>query len=89
MTDLSHTSFIIHYRRDSQDREFNLFTILNFLLTTIKGCEIIIINDDVEVDNKLNEFRKHFSELGGKNIKYFFLENVFVFNKKVIFVSLY
>jgi predicted glycosyltransferase involved in capsule biosynthesis len=48
--DLAGFSFILHYRKDSADREQNLRRILKFLRDNFIA-EIVIINDEKNIDN--------------------------------------
>jgi len=57
-TDLSNTSFIIHYRKDSEDRAFNLKTIYRFLEENVKYKELIIVNDNSKVDDEMTLFKQ-------------------------------
>jgi hypothetical protein len=50
---LPELSIIIHYRRDSEDREFNLNTIIRYLDDHFILCDLTIVNDDKEYDKKL------------------------------------
>ena len=54
---LTETSFIIHFRRDSDDRLFNLKCILNYFDTFINYKELFIINDDFELDSELENLK--------------------------------
>ena len=56
--DLGGVSFIIHYRKDSDDRFFNLSQILRYYEQSFTGYEIIIVNDDSEEDTELNVFKE-------------------------------
>jgi predicted glycosyltransferase involved in capsule biosynthesis len=67
-TDLSKTSIIIHYRKDSEDRAFNLKTIVRFLSNNVNYGELIIINDSSEIDPEMHSF-------SDKNGKYLFFKN--------------
>lgn len=60
-------SFIIHYRKDSQDRHRNLVNVLNYYGAL--NCEFIIINDDSV--NRYNELKPFLRS----NDKFFFLPN--------------
>lgn len=53
--DLTKTSFIIHFRRDSEERVRNLNIILNFLNKNINYENIYIINDDSNLDPFMEE----------------------------------
>jgi predicted glycosyltransferase involved in capsule biosynthesis len=57
MTDLSETSIIIHYRKDSDDRAFNLKTITDFLIREINFKQLIIVNDNDKVDHEMLDFK--------------------------------
>ena len=57
MTDLSNTSIIIHYRKDSDDREFNLNTITKFLSENVNFKQLIIVNDDKSIDSGMFKFK--------------------------------
>lgn len=62
-TDLLETSIIIHYRKDSDDRAFNLKTIYSFLEENIQYKELIIINDNKEIDTEMEWFKQKRSNL--------------------------
>ena len=51
MKDISNTSIIIHYRKDSEDRVFNLKTLLEYITKSFTVKEIIIMLDDSVVDD--------------------------------------
>ena len=48
--ELKGLSFIIHYRKDSEDREQNLRRILKFLRSNFIA-EIVVVNDERNIDN--------------------------------------
>jgi predicted glycosyltransferase involved in capsule biosynthesis len=60
---LTETSFIIHFRRDSDDRIFNLKCILNYFDTYIDYKELFIINDDSELDNELKNLKEKYPKI--------------------------
>jgi hypothetical protein len=60
---LTETSFIIHFRRDSDDRIFNLKCILNYFNTYIDYKELFIINDDSELDHELENLQKKYPKI--------------------------
>ncbi len=69
-TDLKDVSFIIHYRKDTDCREFNLKTIVNYLTTQAEIDDIIIINDTAELDQNVIDIIKDHS-----NIRLHWLKN--------------
>lgn len=79
-TDLSNTSIIIHYRKDSEDRGFNLKTIFRFLSDNVEYGELIVINDSCEIDPEMYS-------LSGENIKSLFFKNDGHFKKSYGFNS--
>lgn len=62
-TDLSNTSIIIHYRKDSEDRAFNLKTIYRFLEENVQFKELIIINDNDKIDPEMEFFKQKRTDL--------------------------
>lgn len=76
---LSKTSFIIHFRKDSEDRLFNLRTILRFL-NGLNSKEIIVINDDKEVDPCIRELRVEYPK-----VEWGFMRNEDEFKKSSAF----
>jgi len=64
------TSFIIHFRRDSEDRVFNLRCILKYFHTFIEYGELFVINDDAEQDPELKNISIEYP-----NVKLVFLKN--------------
>lgn len=75
------TSYIIHYRKDSEDRKFNLETILRYLSTVVSNCkEIIVINDDAVLDKELLELRDTYPYAN-----FFFFKNEDEFKKSAAF----
>ena len=61
--DLSETSFIIHFRRDSDDRFFNLECILNYFDNYIDYKELFIINDDSQPDIGLTNIKEKYPKI--------------------------
>ena len=82
-TDLLHTSIIIHFRKDSDDRLFNLETILRFFDTFMEVGELIVINDDKVVDPSLQDLKRRFPKY-----KYKFFENDGVYKRCLCFNEL-
>lgn len=72
-------SFILHYRKDSEDREFNLKTSVSYIRYAFPNSEIIIVNDDKELDSRLG------SALSGNSVKVLFLQNADEFKKSLAF----
>jgi hypothetical protein len=60
---LTETSFIIHFRKDSDDRIFNLKCILNYFDTYIDYKELFIINDDSELDSELEKLKEKYPKI--------------------------
>ena len=58
---LQNVAFILHFRRDSEDRLNNLLTTLKYLRESFSECEIVIINDDVTPDACLKDITEKFS----------------------------
>jgi predicted glycosyltransferase involved in capsule biosynthesis len=79
-SDCRHTSFIIHYRRDSIDRENNLLRILRFLHEKVDFHKLILINDDKEVSKELKDVK-----LTYPNISLLFIKNGGEFQKSLSF----
>lgn len=79
MSNLSDTSILIHYRRDSDDREFNLMTIVEFLKDNVDYKELFIINDNKEIDKELFIFKND------PKVKVLFFENHDQFKKSQAF----
>jgi GT2 family glycosyltransferase len=46
-------TFILHYRKDSPDRERNLHIILHYLRSHLQAQNIIVVHDDAEEDSTL------------------------------------
>jgi len=78
--DLTNTSFIIHYRKDSLDRAFNLRTICRFFLEKIDYGQLIIINDNNKVDDEMEQFKNNVN-----NIVPLFFQNDDHFKKSASF----
>lgn len=76
---MKNTSFIIHYRKDCEDREFNLKTILNYL-HTFSFKELFVINDDKQVDPLMKWIKQTFPQT-----KLLFCQNEDEFKKSVCF----
>lgn len=76
---MKHTSFIIHFRRDCEDRIFNLEHILRYL-NIVQPYEIILINDDSHVDPVMKWVKATYP-----NIKLLFCENQDEFRKAYCF----
>lgn len=76
---LSKTTFILHFRRDTDDRVHNLLTILKFL-HTIEIGEIIIVNDDKTIDPIHKTIIETYP-----NVRILFLENHDEFRKSEAF----
>lgn len=76
----SDITFVIHYRKDSEDRKHNLLTSGVYLRDTFPDCEIIIVNDDKVCDE---DFKESFRYVGG--VKPVFLENHDEFRKALSF----
>jgi len=68
--DLTKTTFIVHYRKDHQDREDNLRRVLDYLNTYVDFAELILINDDKSPETNLKQIIK---DKG--NIQCYYLEN--------------
>lgn len=78
--DLKETSFIIHYRYDSEDRFYNLKTILNFFDSRIDYHELFLVNDDAEFDPELQDLLKSFPD-----VKVVFIKNEEVYKRPLCF----
>jgi predicted glycosyltransferase involved in capsule biosynthesis len=65
-------SFIIHLRKDSEERIKNINTVLPYFESIAPGCEFVIVEDDSE---------PFFQYLATDNILYFFNKNENVYNK--------
>lgn len=76
---LSHTSIIIHYRKDSEDRAYNLDKIMNYLNLFIDFKELIIINDNSKIDEEMKFYKNK------DRIIPLFMENTDHFKKSVAF----
>ena len=79
-SDLRDVSFIIHYRKDTECREFNLKTIVNYLTSQLDIDDIIIINDDANLDQNVIDIIKDKS-----NIRLHWLKNDGNFRKSHAF----
>lgn len=53
-------SVILHYRKDSEDRENNLISVLKFLYDNFVVKEIIVVNDDKHLDSDLELISKEY-----------------------------
>lgn len=53
--DLGGVTFVIHYRKDSEDRFFNLKTVLRYYQTFFTHFELIVIQDDSKPSNELGK----------------------------------
>ena len=78
--DLSETSVIIHFRKDSEDRLFNLKTILTYFDTFFNVGELIVINDDACVDPCIVNLKKEFP-----NFIYKFFRNDGIYKRCLCF----
>jgi predicted glycosyltransferase involved in capsule biosynthesis len=78
--DCKKTSFVIHYRRDSSDREFNLRTIVKFLYDKVDFHKLIIINDGISLSPELKDIKKTYND-----ISILFMENDDEFRKALGF----
>lgn len=78
--DLTKTSIIIHFRKDFEDRVFNLKTICNYFEQYFDYKEIIVINDDKELDPAMRTLK----EISPK-IKGLFYENDGVYRRTSVF----
>ncbi len=67
---LLNTSFIIHFRRDSDDRVFNLRCILKYFHNFINYGELFVVNDDAEQDPEIKNISVEYP-----NVKLAFLKN--------------
>jgi predicted glycosyltransferase involved in capsule biosynthesis len=76
---MKNTTFIIHFRRDCEDRIFNLKTILKYLYSN-NPLEIIVINDDNVVDPIMKWVKTEYP-----TIKLLFCENEDEFKKSYCF----
>lgn len=77
---LKDTSFIIHFRRDSDDRLFNLRCILNYFHTFIDYGELFVINDDSEQDPEIDKISEEYP-----NVKLAFYRNDGVYKRTLCF----
>jgi predicted glycosyltransferase involved in capsule biosynthesis len=77
---LTDTSFIIHFRRDSDDRVFNLRCILDYFHKFIDYGELFIINDDSEKDPELDNIFKEYP-----NVSLVFFKNDGVYRRTLCF----
>lgn len=59
MKDISNTSVIIHYRKDSEDRVFNFKTLLRYLNASFTVKEILIALDDATPDKEMINWIKN------------------------------
>jgi predicted glycosyltransferase involved in capsule biosynthesis len=73
---LTETSFIIHFRRDSDDRLFNLRCVLRYFDKYIHYGELFIINDDTIIDPEINEISKEYP-----NVSLAFYQNNSVYKR--------
>lgn len=62
MTDLT---FIVFYRRDSDDRRFNLEKSLTYITTKFPDSEVILMNDSVDYGTELKEIKDKFPSING------------------------
>lgn len=76
----SDITFVIHYRKDTEDRKHNLLTSGVYLRDKFPESEIIIVNDDKVCDE---DFKESFRYVGG--VKPIFLENHDEFRKSLSF----
>lgn len=60
---LPQLSVIIHYRKDCEDREHNLKTLLSFLDHKFVVCDITVIVDDKIFDEELRAQKKRYPDL--------------------------
>lgn len=65
-------SFIVHLRKDSEERIKNTDIIIPYFCSLVPGCEFILVEDDIE---------SNLSFLQKDNIKYFHFKNNDVYNK--------
>lgn len=77
---LRDTSFIIHFRRDSEDRLFNLRCVLKYFHTFIDYGELFIINDDKEQDPELENISNQYP-----NVTLAFYKNDGVYKRTLCF----
>lgn len=77
---LPELSVILHYRKDSEDREFNLKTLLKFFSEQFELSDISVVNDDSKIDPTI-------IQLGTKypNINFLFYENSGVYQRTQCF----
>lgn len=68
-TDLTKTTAIIHFRKDSDDRLFNLKTVLRFFDSFVDIGELIVINDDADLDPSMKEMKGLFPSFTYKFFK--------------------
>jgi predicted glycosyltransferase involved in capsule biosynthesis len=80
---LSKLSFILHYRKDCEDRESNLKASTSFIRNKFPNSEIIVVNDDAEVYPEVKE--RLGDHLKRNKIKYLFLQNDDEFKKSEAF----
>jgi len=76
---LPELSIILHYRKDSDDREANLRSVLTFFKETFELKEIIIVNDDKQLDTSLSDITTEHAITG------LFLQNDSLFRKSLSF----
>lgn len=81
LRELPELSIIIHYRKDCEDREFNLKTLLKFIDDHFTVNDIILVNDDKEFDKSL----KLLISETINNLKILFVENSDEFMKSYSF----
>lgn len=77
---LKDTSFVIHFRRDSDDRLYNLRCILKYFHNFIDYGELFIINDDSEQDPELENISNEYP-----NVSLAFLKNEGVYRRTFCF----
>jgi len=81
LIDLPELSIIIHYRRDCEDREFNLKTLLKFIDDHFTVNDIVLVNDDKEFEKSLKLIIPEVIN----NVKLMFVENDDEFMKSYSF----
>lgn len=72
-------SFIIHYRRDSDDRFNNFKVSVDYISKNFNGSQIIVINDSIEIDKDIIPICKN------NGIKLLLCKNVDEFKKSYCF----
>lgn len=64
LTQLPELSIIIHYRKDCEDREFNLRTLLRYISTTFKVCDTYVVVDErVHSEEKIPLWAKEYANI--------------------------